>query len=58
MRQSGILAAAAHVALDGAERRLKADHENAKIIVESKSLGIYCKTFKKLFTTVINFSQL
>jgi hypothetical protein len=42
MRQSGILAAAAHVALDGAERRLKADHENAKIIVESKSFGIYC----------------
>lgn len=35
MRQSGVLAAAAHVALDGVDHRLKADHENAKIIVES-----------------------
>ena len=34
MRQAGVLAAAAHVAHDGAEERLKADHENAKIIVK------------------------
>ena len=36
MRQSGVLAAAAHVALDGAEDRLRADHQNAKIIVQSE----------------------
>ena len=34
MRQAGVLAAAAHVALDGVEERLWADHENAKIILK------------------------
>ena len=34
MRQAGVLAAATHVALDGVEERLTADHENAKIILK------------------------
>jgi threonine aldolase len=34
MRQCGVLAAAAHVALDGAEQRIRADHDNAKMIVK------------------------
>ena len=37
MRQCGVLAAAAHVALDGAEERIKADHDNAKMIVKGFS---------------------
>jgi threonine aldolase len=34
MRQAGVLAAAAHVALERVEERLWADHENAKIILK------------------------
>ena len=44
MRQCGVLAAAAHVALDGAEERIRADHDNAKMIVKGMTFTIYWET--------------
>ena len=45
MRQCGVLAAAAHVALDGAEERMRADHENAKLLVKGLSISGVAKLF-------------
>jgi threonine aldolase len=56
MRQAGVLAAAAHYALDHHLPRLAEDHDNARLLAEglSASRGIACDA-ARVETNIVNF---